>query len=85
MRNDTTIEFTVEATPVDVFTTIVDVRAWGPGDIEGPAGEPGGGPRHGGPVESSTGDRPAIQAGELPSKPAADRGHAAENSESHIP
>jgi hypothetical protein len=42
MSSDTTIEFTVEATPGQVFTAIVDVRAWWSGDIKGPTDQLGG-------------------------------------------
>lgn len=42
MQNDTTIEFTVAATPDQVFDAVVDVRAWWSGDITGPTDEVGG-------------------------------------------
>jgi hypothetical protein len=41
MIDNTTIELTVAATPTEVFDTIVDVRSWWSGDLEGPTDELG--------------------------------------------
>ena len=40
-EQDTTIEFTVAATPDQVFDAVVDVRAWWSGDFTGPTDEVG--------------------------------------------
>jgi len=42
MSDDIAVEFTIAATPKDVYDTIVDVRGWWSGDVTGPTDEVGG-------------------------------------------